>query len=438
MKKLYTLLMLIFLIFISSCSSNNIEDNEYNTLSTSYIANPDQGFYRPVYINLKKQTNITSYLNYDSQLFHLRIDISNYSSAYNKQSDIEFSDNDLKYLDNILNSFYNKEKNVIIRFSYDPYFEGKSNMEASLDTMVSHIKSACAIFNKYPSTITAIEVGMVGPWGEMHTSKCATTTTINTLIDTYLNNTTDISILVRTPKMIYDYLGITINDIKNYKIDDSSNAYRLSLFNDGYLGSDTDLGTYTSRELETAWLSNLTNHNPYGGEVTSPTSTIHNIENCLDEMNLMNLSYLNIEWNDKVISKWKSTYYSGSDEFNGTTAFDYINSHLGYRFNLIESHISYDDNKLNISIKINNTGFGNLNKDKYLYIYIVDSNNETYEYDLGIKTKELDNLSLKVDTNIKGKIYLGIKDKNKKYAIKFANKDVYNEEIKANYIGSIN
>lgn len=437
MKKVYILLLLILILFTSSCYDNVSKDDEIDTTSISYISNPDQGFYTPIYINLKKQTDISKYLTYNSQLFHLRIDISNYSKAYNKSEDIKFDTNDLTYLDNILSKFNEVEKNIIIRFAYDPYFEGNKDLEPSLLTMTSHIKSASSIFNKYPSTITAIEVGLIGPWGEMHTSKCANSQTINTLIDTYLDNTKDISILVRTPKMIYDYLGIDIDDIDTYKIDENNKAYRLSIFNDGYLGSDSDLGTYTNRDKETKWLSNQTSHNPFGGEVSIPSSTLHNIENCLDEMNLLNLSYLNIEWNNEVISKWKKTYYKGNDEFNNTTSFDYINAHLGYRFILDDVKVNKNNDNINISLNINNIGFGNLNKRKNIYIYLIDNYNKVHEYDLNYKTNDLSNLNLNITTSYTGTLYLGIKDENKKYPIKFANKDIYNNDLKANYLGII-
>lgn len=94
-------------------------------------------------------------------------------------------------------------------------------------------------------------------------------------------------------------------DTSSYVIKDDSISYRLGLFNDGYLGSDSDLGTYTNRELETKWLANQTNHLPYGGEVVIPNSALHDIDKCLPEMKLMHLSYLNQAWNDEVIKNGK-------------------------------------------------------------------------------------------------------------------------------------
>ena len=235
--------------------------------------------------------------------------------------------------------------------------------------MEAHIKQLAPILNKYENCITAIEAGMVGPWGEMHSSACANKETINKIIDAYLKNVDNIPILVRTPKMIYNYLGIALDDISSYVIKEDSIAYRLGIFNDGYLGSSSDLGTYTNRELETKWLANQTNHLSYGGEVVVPNSTLHDIDKCVLEMKLMNLSYLNQAWNDKVIKKWKNTTYNkkcGDDvNFYGISAYDYINSHLGYRFVLKKSTLSYNDKSdIKINLEIENKGFGNLLRNK--------------------------------------------------------------------------
>lgn len=402
MKKLFIIFISIFIFSLSSCTkSKNSTSYSYTSTeeSTEATPNPDQGFYSPIYIRFANHPNIKTQIN-SMQIYHLRIDISDYSASYNNTGDLTFSDDDLDYLASLLDTFYEREKNVIIRFAYDRYFGGNSNKEASLDTMLKHIKQVSSVLNKYTSTITAIEVGMVGPWGEMHTSKCANSATINALIDEFLTDTSNISILVRTPKMIYDYLSISINDIETYKINEGDKAYRLSIFNDGYLGSSSDLGTYTNRDKETAWLSQQTAHNPYGGEVASPSSELHDIKNCIPEMNLLNLSYLNIAWNNNVIAKWKKTYYMQNDNFYNTLAFDYINAHLGYRFLLEYTNIVKCDDKIDINLNISNLGFGNLCKEKYLYIYLIDESNEVHEYNLNYKTKDISTLERCISTSL--------------------------------------
>ena len=448
------LILAIILTGVYILYANVYKDYRQNldyTESTLYIQNPDQGFYRPAFIKLSPNTHSANTPLYnDIQLYHLRIDISDFSKAVNGEDDLPLTESALNELDRVLQYYKDNQRNVIVRFSYDPYFEGNANCEPFIEMIISHIMDISTILNGYTEVITAIEVGMIGPWGEMHTSTMATSDNISRLIDAYLTHTDYMSILVRTPQMIYNYLGITLDDIDKFTISEQSLAYRLGLFNDGYLGSDTDLGTYDDRERETQWLSNQTAHLPYGGEVTSPSSSLHDIDKCLPEMFLMNLSYLNYEWNDQVVQdKWASSYYTinaGNDKlFYGQTAYQYIASHLGYRFVLTDSVFTYKNslNKLNISLTIQNKGFGNLNRTKDATIILVDDLGNKESYSIGKYNGE-NKINAEMDLKLqkgKYKVYLSLAkidtDGNFTYSIAFANNNIYDEDLQANYIGTI-
>ena len=231
------------------------------TESIEKIDNPDQGFYRPIYVKVTESdtTFNKNIITKDTQLYHLRVDISQFSSKVNNSEDKLLTTEALNGIEELLNHLKQNNKNAIIRFSYDPNFGGKANTEPNPTIIYEHIKQVSGILNKFYNTLTAIEAGLIGPWGEMHTSVIANATYISPIIETFLANTNRIPVLVRTPKMIYDYLGITINEIDNYTIDKNSKAYYLGLYNDGYLGSSTDLETYTNRLKEIEFLSKQTN-----------------------------------------------------------------------------------------------------------------------------------------------------------------------------------
>lgn len=449
MKKISIIFNLILIVILTSCNKNVIQDelNTYEQVITDeeaiYVDNPDQGFYSPVCIQVKDDFKDKDYvINDKTRLYHLRMDLSEFSSKYNNLEDKVLGDADLENIDKMLFKYLVKEKNVIIRFAYDHNYEGKKDQEPSISMIETHIKQLAPILNKYEDCITAIEAGMIGPWGEMHSSACANKETINIVIDAFLKNVNNIPILVRTPKMIYNYLKIDINDISSYRVDKDNIGYRLGIFNDGYLGSSSDLGTYSNRELEINWLAKQTNHLPYGGEVVVPSSTLHDIDKCLFEMNLMHLSYLNQAWNDEVIKKWKSTKYNkncGNDSiFYGVSAYDYINAHLGYRFVLKKSIISYNDNDIFLNLEIENKGFGNLLRNKKIEVYVCYDDESIEKYDQCLKTNNIEKLSLSIPNNGKcGKVYLSIKNDNDAYPIKLANKDIYDDNLKANLIGII-
>ncbi len=413
--------------------------------NTERINNPDQGFYRPIYVRVKEDS--VSYnkniVTDTTQLYHLRIDISAFSQANNETADKALTEAALSGVDELLSYLREKNKSAIARFVYDPGLSGASNKEPALDMILQHISQLSTILDQYHDTLTAIEVGLVGPWGEMHTSTMANKDIINALIDAYLNNTTEIPILVRTPKMIYNYLGITIDDIDTYRIESTAKAYRLGLFNDGYLGSSNDLGTYSNREKEVPWLALQNGHLPYGGEVVMPDSTWHNIENCLDEMFQLHLSYLNIEWNYNVIDKWKNSTYTeaaGTDSlYYGETAFQYIENHMGYRFVLENSILEYDTavSQFGIDLSLKNVGFGNLNRPMNMTLLLESETGETTSIDAG-QFDGGEKITFQTDLNLTEgnyNVYLKLDKGNDKYALRFAN-DLWNEELQANRIGS--
>lgn len=421
-----------------------IQDLNYQEI-TDTINNPDQGFYRPIYVSVKEDgvSYNKNIVTDTTQLYHLRIDISAFSQANNETEDKVLTETALSGIDELLSYLQEKNKSAIARFVYDPGLNGASNKEPALDIILQHISQLSPILDQYHDTLTAIEVGLIGPWGEMHTSTMANKDVINALIDAYLNSTTEIPILVRTPKMIYDYLGITMDDISTYRIESTAKAYRLGLFNDGYLGSSTDLGTYSNREKEVPWLALQNGHLPYGGEVVIPDSTLHNIENCLDEMFQLHLSYLNIEWNYNVIDKWKNSTYTeaaGVDSlYYGETAFQYIENHMGYRFVLENSILEYDTaiSQLGIDLSLKNVGFGNLNRKMNMTLLLESETGEITSMDAGQFHGE-EKITFQTNPNLAEgnyNVYLKLDKGNDKYALQFAN-NLWNEELQANQIGS--
>lgn len=420
------------------------------TESVERINNPDQGFYRPIYVRMNDggASYNKNIVNKTTRLYHLRVDISAFSGAVNGQSDKSISISALDGLTELLTYLKTNDKNAIVRFAYDPSYGGAKDKEPAIENILGHIAQFCPILNGYKNTVTAIEAGLIGPWGEMHSSKIAKPEYITRIVECLLSNTQEIPVLVRTPKMIYDYLGITRAEAENYTIPQTSKAYRLGLFNDGYLGSSTDLGTYTDREKEIPFLSGQTSHLPYGGEVVIPNSKLHDIDACLPEMYEINLSYLNVEWNNQVIDKWKNSNYTencGSDKiYYGKTAFEYIENHMGYRFVLTRSELGFKGSEICAELKFKNVGFGNLNRIKRAKLIFTDESGEVaYEQDAGSFTGS-EEASFSVKNNLtEGKydVYLRVYGEEAEgaplYCLQFANDGLWNAELKANKIGSI-
>lgn len=420
--------------------------------NTEAIDNPDQGFYRPIYVKATEAgiTYNKNIVTASTQLYHLRIDISAFSQAVNGTGDEALTQAALDGLDGLLSYLKEREKNAVVRFAYDPGFNGAKDEEPEQEIILKHIGQVCPVLNKYRATVTAIEAGLIGPWGEMHSSAIANAEHISPVIDAFLTETVNLPVLVRTPKMIYDYLGIKLADIDGYEIAATDKAYRLGLYNDGYLGSNSDLGTYSDREREIEFLSKQTGHLPYGGEVVIPDSSLHDIETCLPEMFKINLSYLNVEWNNQVIDKWKNSTYTaecgGEENYYGKTAFEYIQNRMGYRFVVTDSTFEYGGkfDKLKVNLSVKNLGFGNLNKTKKAKLLFVDGSGEikltgqvedftgkesvSYSFDLNLENGKYEVYLCLYGEEVEGKPV---------YALQFANEDIWDAALKANKIGEI-
>ena len=171
--RLTAIILSIFIIaaIFAACGKTDagekhVQDLNYEE-STEEISNPDQGFYRPIYVKINENgaTYNKGAINSQTQLYHLRCDISAFSAAVNNVADKPLTDNALEGLDALLFCLKENDKNAIVRFAYDPGYNGSADKEPALEVMLLHVESICSVLNRYVNTVTAIETGLIGPWG---------------------------------------------------------------------------------------------------------------------------------------------------------------------------------------------------------------------------------------------------------------------------------
>lgn len=105
-----------------------LQSLDYNE-STEALNNPDQGFYRPVYVRVTDtEVKPNANINSAARLLHLRMDISAYSSAAGG-ADKPLTDEALSGFENMLADMRKREKNAIVRFAYAPGFGDMKNAE---------------------------------------------------------------------------------------------------------------------------------------------------------------------------------------------------------------------------------------------------------------------------------------------------------------------
>lgn len=405
--------------------------------STQTIINPDCGFYKAFegYLNPQSELppiserRISEYAD-SFGLYHLRFGLEAFSSRAGCK-DGEIDALALQGLKSTLEYLQKYKIGAIIRFSYNLSGDTDDNgkyleNEPDIELICKHIQALGGVISEYSDIVLGIESGMLGPWGEQHSttiasSKPGNAVTYYKIVDAWLKSTPNkICISVRRPLYFLYWFNneysssLKISDLANLNCDSYPKAKRVGVYNDGYLGSDSDLGTFSDREAEIAFIGRQAENTYYGGEVVADSDNgAIGAYNCVEYLEkegfVTHTSYLNMNWNyDKVISVWENTLYDGVDEkYNGkTTDFDFVNNRLGYRLfvsqlNLPEKLFVKANNILKITLS--NNGFARmLNKPTVEILLKKGNKQEVVACDIDltqIGSRESKTFSIKLNVN---------------------------------------
>lgn len=380
-----------------------------------------------------------------SELMLIEINLKNYSTG-------GLSDHALQQLDQILTQCELAKKQVILRCLYDWDGKAKQTEPSSLSIIQQHMQQMASTINKHKKCVYIMQGTFTGNNGEMNNSKFMSEKNIQTLVK-QLSDVIDpdIFLAVRTPAQLRMALQnkspLTITEAFS-----GTTASRLSLFNDGMLGSVYDLGTYDdtpfedplnfteqgTRNEELTFQNQLCQYVPNGGEVTVDNE-YNDLDNAISDLETMHVSYLNCAHDKKVLDKWKSSTYTGSGVFFGDTGYDYIEKHLGYRYVFERSKLDFDESiadSATLYITISNVGFAPAYKQFTTSVYIKSKETNDYITAVGnVDNRQIGgntSSSLKVTFNIRsldeGKydVMLSMKDPSTGKAIHFANIDYEN------------
>ena len=176
---------------------------------------------------------------------------------------------------------------------------------------------------------------------------------------------------MRTPVQLRKSTKTAETDCENTEL-----SRRLGLYNDGMLGSSSDLGTYGdrtkkkagkygawTRKEEIQYQNKLCTRVPNGGEVTQD-NFYNNIDQAIMDMGKMHITYINREHDRNVLNKWAASTVHTSDCFDGMDGLTYIERHLGYRIFLSDADVSYHmwKDTLRVKASFQNVGFAPIYK----------------------------------------------------------------------------
>ena len=323
-----------------------------------------------------------------------------------------------------------------------------------INTISAHVMNIKQIYNDYEDLIIAVEMGMFGPWGEMHSSKHSTnnvrpnypikTDALKVVHKAYMSALPrSRSVLVRRPHYIREIFKDD-KPLTRREAYGKTGKARTGYHNDGYLNSKTDGGTFShkwTRDQELDYINQLTRFTFFGGETYGePNDTYNNAKNALIESKRQHMTYLHKDWYPPIYEAW------------GTTVQDEFIRRLGYRFELV--NLSYSQkvapgNILNIHLTLKNRGFAAMHL-KRPVILILDNGKKgsqrinyplTLNADLRAWTPEAGTISISCKFPIPANITEGtwqlllalpdpsqqLKD-DARYAVRFANENVWNSD----------
>lgn len=291
------------------------------TPSTENFLNPERGFYD--HVNLAGTSGFGYVRTNGRSVAMAHVHLDNYRTR----------DLDATYLSALQAGFDRVRAakiKVILRFSYN---ECMGCADASKAQILRHIQQLTPLLQKNADVILTFQAGFIGAWGEFHSSTNG------------LDNPTDRkdiltamlaalpasrTIQVRAPNYKLDAFGGPLADSAAFS---GTDAARTGHFNDCFLASNTDYGTYSdSRRTIDGWKSFIaqeTRFTPMGGETCAVYSPRTDCPSATAEMARLHWSFLNSAYNQSVLSTWSSQGCMGSVQRN-----------LGYRLSLVQASFS--------------------------------------------------------------------------------------------------
>ena len=278
------------------------------------------------------------------------------------------------------------------RFAYDQ--SGITGCEPSdFSVILTHIRQIAGVLNEFADIVPSIECGIIGPFGEMHSSMYDDTVYAPQIIRAWLHELDPrIKVQVRSPKYLFRLLdNCSRAEDLLARQDEFDPDRRLGLFDDGYLGTIYNYGTYNGF-ISNGGVNNFNRrqamqflrerpHIPYGGECAGvPAETAagvldtfaNNGWNLVEEWYDSHLSYLRgitggvgATLNARTFSLSEYGFDGAPDlhEWDGLTLADFLRAHIGHRFVLRGSRLSdaaAPGGTLSLTFAIENTGFTDL------------------------------------------------------------------------------
>lgn len=379
------------------------------------LYNPERGFRLEVALDVTeknyvwepdKYQDITSYLEEETGLY-ASDSVSLVQTYFYLTGAVgkDLTEENFQTMDIFFDKLRELDKKAVLRFAYETQFMGRASTGPTLDDIIRHTEQLQPFLAKNKDVIQVVQAGMIGAWGEWHSSfhqlenSDETKRTILQHICRMTPNGRAIQIRVPEYKNLLDtasseYGRTSFHDdfiiINKHKWDggmsEGTPAFEQIVRESPYLPVDGELPWGT-------WSMNADPDNPEAGWIIdgpqtarrlflqhyTSLSVIHNYKekNTKDKYSMM-------YWKETPVTKAflqenkmpvSDGYFSKKDGSEvERNVFDYIRDHLGYRIELQEalvpSALSSNNNKVEISLI--NRGFSTLFNEHPVYLALID------------------------------------------------------------------
>lgn len=413
-------------LYTATACDSNVQHRTFHGIyaddprGTEGLYNPERGFRLEVALDVteknyvwepEKYPDITSYLEeeaakYASDSISLVQTYFYLTGAVGK----ELTEEDF----NTMNIFFDKlrelEKKAVLRFAYETQFMGRAATGPTQEDIIRHTEQLKPFLEKNKDVIQVVQAGMIGAWGEWHSSFHGlegSDETKRTILQHICRMTpTDRYVQIRVPEYknlldpaSADYQRVSFHDdfivIKKHRWDggmsEGTPAYEQIVRESPFLPVDGELpwGTWSMNEdpdnPEAGWIIDgpQTARRLFLQHFTS-LSAIHNYKekNTKDKYSMM-------YWKETPVSEafLRENCMPVSDGYfikkDGSAvernAFDYIRDHLGYRLELqtlTAPERLIPGKSQPVEITLINRGFSTLFNEHTVSLVLINEQNE--------------------------------------------------------------
>lgn len=402
------------------------------------VINPERGFYYPY--ELKGTSNsltasaVKSKRTQGHSVLYVQYVFKDYMSKDIPQSVL---DNIQKDMDGLRGG----GAKCVLRFCYKQSdSESAKPWDPEEKWVMRHIEQVKPILQKNEDVIMVFQAGYVGVWGEwyytdhfiMNPQSYEDYQPRRRVLEAMLAALPESrQVAVRTPDFKMNMYNIGLKDTLTAKTAHSGTTLsRIGGFNDCFMSSATDWGTYADENSRKFWGGD-TRYTFMGGETCAVQENESGGAYCdcapsIRDMENYHWTYLNISYNTDVLKKWK----------NGN-CYDEVKRRLGYRLvvdKLLHTEKPVAGEPYSVVLYMRNAGFSAPQNPRDAKLVFVESSGKETKIDLGSDPRTWHPGTTRLSRTFtlpasKGTLYLWLPDpmlpSRPEYSIALANKDVW-------------